>query len=256
MLVDNRRQSLLPNKTETARQKKSLQRNLLSAQGKDDDHGNETAPRITFGSMPSYREDKMQELKRHHTKDSRGKATSETNLEQTERELIETLQQKSGQFFELSPNNLSKVSHGVGPEKGILKHPGDPGGPGIPGRHGSSGSVGPNGDDDHDHDEAQSDSAAEALNQVERTLKSLNGYHEGILEALQSASTQLQGQISARQSPGETKKQSFGDQLTDYEGIYIKLELNYALRYNVLNNVRQCSQAFTISLMKDDLINW
>lgn len=110
----------MPNKSESARLKKSLQRKLLAAQSfsKDDDAiglSNEIASRITFGSMPSYREDKIQAMKTRHKESALIKvATDDENLERTENELLESLKHKGSQTFELSPNNLSKVHTGSG----------------------------------------------------------------------------------------------------------------------------------------------
>ncbi|XP_075747965.1 disintegrin and metalloproteinase domain-containing protein mind-meld isoform X1 [Rhipicephalus microplus] len=94
---------------------------------------------ITFGSMPSYREDKLQELKRKEPDEA-----DET-------------------FMELSPKDLAK----------------DGGWPPL-----------------------ASATGGDTLSEVERTLKSLNGYHEEILEALHSASSHASpGQDSRRDLP-------------------------------------------------------
>lgn len=118
-----RRRSLLPNKSESARLKKSLQRKLLAAQSfaKDEDGiglSNEIASRITFGSMPSYREDKMKAMKSRHKESALIKVgNDEDNLERTENELLESLKHKGSAIFELSPNNLTKsnTASGSGP---------------------------------------------------------------------------------------------------------------------------------------------
>lgn len=96
---------------------------------------------ITFGSMPSYREDKLQELKRKDPDEA-----DET-------------------FMELSPKDLAK----------------DGGWPPLASAAAAGGDT---------------------LSEVERTLKSLNGYHEEILEALHSASSHASpGQDSRRDLP-------------------------------------------------------
>lgn len=67
---------------------------------------------------------------------------------------------------------------------------------------------------------------------VERTLKSLNGYHEEILEALQASAhglaqheaamraAQPSEQPTGRPSPGGDSKKAFTDSLADYSGMY------------------------------------
>lgn len=101
-----------------------MKRKLLQAHtltNKDNDNSNENISRIiTFGSMPSYREDKKQELKRHKNhSSSRAKSKNMSSLENHAEDILD----ENSQFFELSPNNLSKVTHhhSVGSEKGILK---------------------------------------------------------------------------------------------------------------------------------------
>lgn len=82
-------------------------------------------------------------------------------------------------FIELPPNNLSKI-----PEKGILKK--------------SFGLLTPSekenwADDSHsDNNDVISDNNGEnecQVSKVERTLKSLNGYHEDIIDALKRAAS-------------------------------------------------------------------
>lgn len=57
------------------------------------------------------------------------------------------------------------------------------------------------------------------MTDVERTLKSLNGYHEEILEALQASAHGLTSldHSTGRPSPGADVKKSFGDTV-DYGG--------------------------------------
>lgn len=194
----------MPYKNQRKQLKKQLQNRKLSGAHRDEDPSNESASRIiTFGSMPSYREDKMQEMKRQ--KESRKDSVhSQTEAEQ---DIDET-----SQFIELSPNNLSKMSHHIiAPEKGILKH--------IPG-----GTPEPNHQErwsdltQSDNQENQSDNRnSDTLTDVERTLKSLNGYHEEILEALQSASANRL--FDGRPSPSsDADKKAFLDSIPEYGG--------------------------------------
>lgn len=88
-------------------------------------------------------------------------------------------------FIELSPDNLTRVTE----KKGILKH----------GRTDSW-----EGDDDDQLDDNQNDSSSD----VERTLKNINGYHEEILEALQSASQRMG---ESKRSPSQESHKSIGD---------------------------------------------
>lgn len=141
----------------------------------------------------SCREDKLQDLKRQQVLQLKDTSCSDG----------EELLDETSAFIELSPNNLSKV-----PEKGILKR-----------------AI--RSDKEKWSDEAsQSDNQdimsqtgshlernSDALTEVERTLKSLNGYHEDILEALQTVSSHRP--VDSQGSPQDIKK-TFVDAASDY----------------------------------------
>ncbi|PRD32859.1 UNVERIFIED_CONTAM: hypothetical protein NCL1_19208 [Trichonephila clavipes] len=127
---------------------------------------------ITFGSMPSYREDKLQELQRRQ--------------QDTPPKLPVDSSQPIGDlstFIELSPDNLTRV-----PEKGILKH-------GRP-------------DNWEDGDDQGDENNVDSSSDVERTLKNINGYHEEILEALHSASQRMG---DSKRSPSQESHKSVVD---------------------------------------------
>ncbi|KAJ4431299.1 hypothetical protein ANN_19896, partial [Periplaneta americana] len=126
----------------------------------------------------SYREHKMQQLKRMGV----GSGSEEDATHSGEEETVS--------FIDLPPNNLSKL-----PEKGILK------------KSGPYGTVmgdvckekwSEDSQSDNQEILSQSDNnlgpdmmagGGGAISEVERTLKSLNGYHEDILEALRNAAS-------------------------------------------------------------------
>ncbi|XP_054286585.1 disintegrin and metalloproteinase domain-containing protein 12 isoform X4 [Macrosteles quadrilineatus] len=130
------------------------------------------------GSLPSrFQEQQMKQMKRHG-----GASGSEDDPSHSGEE-------ESVSFIDLAPNNLSKL-----PEKGILKKPCPYGGDIC-----MKEKWGAEGDSQSDNQEilSQSDNnlgpdmmAGGAISEVERTLKSLNGYHEDILEALRTAASQ------------------------------------------------------------------
>ncbi|KFM58867.1 hypothetical protein X975_08186, partial [Stegodyphus mimosarum] len=160
----------------------------------DDSSSQENVNRIiTFGSMPSYREDKLQELKRQQVLQLKDTSCSDG----------EELLDETSAFIELSPNNLSKV-----PEKGILKRA-------I--RSDKEKWSDEASQSDNQDIMSQADSHAErnsdALTEVERTLKSLNGYHEEILEALHTVSSHRP--VDSQGSPQDGKK-TFSDAVSDY----------------------------------------
>ena len=64
--------------------------------------------------------------------------------------------------------------------------------------------------------ENQGEASFKPVNQTERNFKSLNGYHEEILETLHSVSANLEK--TTRQVSSETKK-SFNEPFINYEGI-------------------------------------
>lgn len=111
----------------------------------------------------------------------------------------EELLDETSAFIELSPNNLSKV-----PEKGILKRA-------I--RSDKEKWSDEASQSDNQDIMSQAGSHAErnsdALTEVERTLKSLNGYHEDILEALQTVSSHRP--VESQGSPQDSIKKTFSD---------------------------------------------
>ncbi|XP_055954110.1 disintegrin and metalloproteinase domain-containing protein 11-like isoform X5 [Argiope bruennichi] len=127
---------------------------------------------ITFGSMPSYREDKLQELQRRQ-QDTPPKLPVESSQPMGD----------MSTFIELSPDNLTRV-----PEKGILKH-------GRP-------------DNWEDGDDQGDENNVDSSSDVERTLKNINGYHEEILEALHSASQRMG---DSKRSPSQDSHKSVVD---------------------------------------------
>lgn len=88
-------------------------------------------------------------------------------------------------FIELPPNNLSKI-----PEKGILKKPFGLLTPGEKEKWAEESQS------DNNDVLSQSDNNADPecqVSEVERTLKSLNGYHEDIIDALKRAASHRTG---------------------------------------------------------------
>ncbi|GIY72909.1 disintegrin and metalloproteinase domain-containing protein 12 [Caerostris darwini] len=190
-----RRQSAMP-KPDATHLKKHTSRKFSATQGSikpDECSSQENVNRIiTFGSMPSYREDKLQELKRQQVLQLKDTSCSDG----------EELLDETSAFIELSPNNLSKV-----PEKGILKHA-------IrSGKEKWSDEASQSDNDIISHTGSHSERNSDALTEVERTLKSLNGYHEEILEALHTVSSHRP--VDSQGSPQDTKK-TFPDTVGDY----------------------------------------
>ncbi|GAB6031770.1 hypothetical protein CHUAL_010178 [Chamberlinius hualienensis] len=200
-----RRRSMLP-RYEPPYMKKPVVRKIpvkVGNKDKDDETSVENSNRIiTFGSMPSYRyrpEDKSSDSKRRLKRDQ-ADAEDETVS-----------------FIELPPNNLSKQ-----PEKGILKHSAG---------KGESDSEKEKWCDEmsqSDNQEvlSQSDTAgdihrSDALTEVERTLKSMNGYHEDILEALRNAASHRSGGVGASQSSltVEELRKSLSDGISDFNSM-------------------------------------
>ncbi|XP_054720727.1 LOW QUALITY PROTEIN: disintegrin and metalloproteinase domain-containing protein 11-like [Uloborus diversus] len=191
-----RRQSAMP-KPDPSHLKKHTSRKYPATPSSikpDDSSSQENVNRIiTFGSMPSYREDKLQELKRQQVLQLKDTSCSDG----------EELLDETSAFIELSPNNLSKV-----PEKGILKRA-------IRSEKEKWSDEASHSDnqDLRSQSDSHTDRNSDALTEVERTLKSLNGYHEEILEALHSVSSHRP--VDSQGSPQDVKK-TFSDAVTDY----------------------------------------
>ncbi|XP_021934783.1 disintegrin and metalloproteinase domain-containing protein 19 isoform X5 [Zootermopsis nevadensis] len=158
---------------------------------------------LTFGSMPSYsRGDSQRVLFRpvnHMTAGSLNTRFQEHKMQQlkrmgvgsgSEEDATHSGEEETVSFIDLPPNNLSKL-----PEKGILK------------KSGPYGTVMGDACKEKWSEDSQSDNqeilsqsdnnlgpdmmggGGGAISEVERTLKSLNGYHEDILEALRNAAS-------------------------------------------------------------------
>lgn len=140
-----------------------------------------------------FREDKLQELKRQQVLQLKDTSCSDG----------EELLDETSAFIELSPNNLSKV-----PEKGILKRA-------IRSDKEKWSDEASQSDNQEIMSQAGShvERNSDALTEVERTLKSLNGYHEDILEALQTVSSHRP--VDSQGSPQDMKK-TFVDTVSDY----------------------------------------
>lgn len=242
----------MPDKTERSLLKKAQMSTPRGFAGYEDHTGNNSMPRIiTFGSMPSYREDKMIEMKqqqkqqippipqplvmpsvsqssapssvqhmyaKENRKDSATSPVDPALMDQDDELLL--LDDRPSRFIELSPNNLPKLSikdkllaaSVAGNHQprwaSILSQtmPMDLTGAPTTVTNTASNSVTtpllqPDENPIHHSryslhrqssqgtNSAGSDSP---LTEVERTLKSLNGYHEDILEALQNVSQQRQ----------------------------------------------------------------
>ncbi|KAK4293306.1 hypothetical protein Pmani_033983, partial [Petrolisthes manimaculis] len=134
---------------------------------------------ITFGNMPSYsrslescRETKLQAMRR---------SGPPAGGSQSEEEALQSGEDETVSIIELTSNNLSKI-----PEKGILKK-----------SYGLLTSAekekwGEESQSDNNDVLSQSDNNADPecqVSEVERTLKSLNGYHEDIIDALKRAAS-------------------------------------------------------------------
>lgn len=158
-------------------------------------------------SFSQCREDKLQELKRQQVLQLK-----DTSCSDGEEFLDET-----SAFIELSPNNLSKV-----PEKGILKRA-------I--RSDKEKWSDEASQSDNQDIMSQAGSHAErnsdALTEVERTLKSLNGYHEDILEALQTVSSHRP--VESQGSPQDSIKKTYSD-------------VDYGILKNSLEHLQNSSQ--------------
>ncbi|KAG8231293.1 hypothetical protein J437_LFUL006949 [Ladona fulva] len=112
-------------------------------------------------------------------------------------------------FIDLPPNNLPKL-----PEKGILKKPG-PYGTVEPKEKWSEDSQSDNQEvmSQSDNNLESDGGGSRSISDMERTLKSLNGYHEDILEALRNAASHRAGgpSGSAMSVIGEELRKSLCD---------------------------------------------
>ncbi|KAL1138172.1 hypothetical protein AAG570_009864 [Ranatra chinensis] len=176
----------------------------------------ENANKITFANIPSYsgrdarvffrpmnhmggsglptsrfQDHKMQQMKRLGV----GSGSEEDPTHSGEEESVS--------FIDLPPNNLAKL-----PEKGILKKPCPYGAdePCLKGKWLE--------DAQQENQDMQSENTLNSdiitggpISEVERTLKSLNGYHEDILEALRTAASHHRGGGGASSTTGSSSSE-------------------------------------------------
>ncbi|XP_064108669.1 disintegrin and metalloproteinase domain-containing protein unc-71-like isoform X6 [Macrobrachium nipponense] len=179
--------------------KKPPQQHLQPMMTKTEETSLDLGSRITFGNMPSYspgrpplsptlsrsrsldscREQKMQMMRR---------SGPPAGGSQSEEEALQSGEEEAVSFIELPPNNLSKI-----PEKGILKKSYGLLTPAEKEKWGEESQS------DNNDALSQSDNNADPecqVTEVERTLKSLHGYHEDIIDALKRASSHRSGATS------------------------------------------------------------
>ncbi|XP_066955424.1 uncharacterized protein [Macrobrachium rosenbergii] len=166
--------------------KKPPQQHLQPMMTKTEETSLDLGSRITFGNMPSYsrsldscREQKLQMMRR---------SGPPAGGSQSEEEALQSGEEEAVSFIELPPNNLSKI-----PEKGILKKSYGLLTPAEKEKWGEESQS------DNNDALSQSDNNADPecqVTEVERTLKSLHGYHEDIIDALKRASSHRSGATS------------------------------------------------------------
>ncbi|XP_045138009.1 disintegrin and metalloproteinase domain-containing protein 23-like isoform X4 [Portunus trituberculatus] len=166
--------------------KKPPQQHLQPMMGKTEETPIDLGSRITFGNMPSYsrsldscREHKLQTMRR---------SGAPGGGSQSEEEALQSGEDEAVSFIELPSNNLSKI-----PEKGILKKSYGLLTPAEKEKWGEESQS------DNNDVLSQSDNNVDTecqVSDVERTLKSLNGYHEDIIDALKRAASHRSGATS------------------------------------------------------------
>ncbi|XP_071515149.1 disintegrin and metalloproteinase domain-containing protein unc-71 isoform X3 [Panulirus ornatus] len=179
--------------------KKPPQQHLQPIMSKTEETSLDMGSRITFGNMPSYspgRPPLSPTLSRSRSLDSCREHKMPTMRRpgppaggsQSEEEALQSGEDEAVSFIELPPNNLSKI-----PEKGILKKSYGLLTPAEKEKWGEESQS------DNNDVLSQSDNNADPecqVSEVERTLKSLNGYHEDIIDALKRAASHRSGATS------------------------------------------------------------
>ncbi|XP_042243207.1 disintegrin and metalloproteinase domain-containing protein 23-like isoform X7 [Homarus americanus] len=188
--------------------KKPPQQHLQPMMSKTEETSLDMGSRITFGNMPSYspgrpplsptlsrsrsldscREHKLQTTMRRPGPPAGGSQSEEEALQSATSWNLRIWEDEAVSFIELPSNNLSKI-----PEKGILKKSYGLLTPAEKEKWGEESQS------DNNDVLSQSDNNADPecqVSEVERTLKSLNGYHEDIIDALKRAASHRSGATS------------------------------------------------------------
>ncbi|XP_042884522.1 disintegrin and metalloproteinase domain-containing protein unc-71-like [Penaeus japonicus] len=165
--------------------KKPPQQHLQPMMSKTEETSLDMGSRITFSNMPSYR---SLDSCREHKLQTMRRSGPPAGGSQSEEEALQSGEDEAVSFIELPPNNLSKI-----PEKGILKKSYGLLTPAEKEKWGEESQS------DNNDVLSQSDNNADPdsqVSEVERTLKSLNGYHEDIIDALKRAASHRSGATS------------------------------------------------------------